>query len=263
MQHFQILSNDLLKRFERSVKSSVKTCFQKLSEKEFTLSDFSNYITAGAVASSQIEGSTLDLNSFYQSKANRMNAKEVTEIEDLLKAYEYSKNNVLSQKALLVCHGLLSKSFTNITKKQKGRYRQTMVGIHGWNGLVYVAVEVQNIATEMDKLFADISLLLDEKLTLKQTLYYASFIHFLFAKIHPFADGNGRAARLLEKWFLVSVLGDAVWSMPSEKYYFDNRAAYYKGLNVGMNYYESLEQLDNIFPFLKLLPEAVCYTPVI
>ncbi len=262
MQNFQILSDDLLKRFERGVKSSVKTCFQKLSEKEFTLNDFTNYITAGAVASSQIEGSTLDLNSFYQSKANKINAKEVAEIEDLLKAYEYSKNHTLSQKSLLVCHGLLSKSFTNITRKQKGKYRQAMVGIHGWNGLVYVAVEAENIATEMNKLFADISMLLDEKLTLKQTLYYAGFIHFLFAKIHPFADGNGRAARLLEKWFLVSVLGDAVWSVPSEKYYYDNRAAYYNGLNIGINYYESLERIDNILPFLKLLPEAVCYTPV-
>ncbi|WP_220392957.1 Fic family protein [Chitinophaga lutea] len=32
-------------------------------------------------------------------------------------------------------------------------------------------------------------------------------IHLVFVKIHPRADGNGRSARLLEKWFLAVKLG--------------------------------------------------------
>jgi len=32
-------------------------------------------------------------------------------------------------------------------------------------------------------------------------LFFAALIHLVFVKIHPFDDGNGRAARLLEKWF--------------------------------------------------------------
>lgn len=217
---------------------------------------------AGAVASSQIEGSTLDLNSFYQSKENKKNTKEVKEIEELLKAYQYAKRYNLSQKGLLKSHEILAGTFTNITKGQKGKYRKTRVGIRGWSGLVYLAVEPENVPIEMDKLFADIETLRNQNLSLKQTLYYAAAIHFMFAKIHPFADGNGRAARLLEKWFLAENLGTAVWGIPTEKYYYDNRQAYYNSLNVGVNYYETLERLDTTLPFLTLLPQAVCYKPI-
>ena len=262
MQTFQIISNNLLKDFDKKIKASVKNCFQELTEKDFTVQDFKNYMVAGAVASSQIEGSTLDLNSFYQSKQNKKNSKEVVEIENLLKAYQYAKRYNLNQKGLLKCHEILTATFTNITKKQKGKYRQAMVGIRGWQGLVYLAVEPQFVQQETDKLFADIQTLMNQSLNLKQTLYYAAYIHFMFAKIHPFADGNGRAARLLEKWFLAEKLGTAVWGIPTEKFYYDNRQAYYTGLNVGVNYYETLERLDKIMPFLSLLPQAVCYNPI-
>ncbi|MFT4153701.1 Fic family protein [Parafilimonas sp.] len=258
----EIIQTNLLKPFEKQVKTSVSKCFKDLEESDFTVQDFKHYMLAGAVASSQIEGSTLDLNSFFQSKANNKNTKEVKEIEDLLRAYQYAKRYNISQKGLLKCHEILAATFTSITKKQKGKYRKTQVGIRSWQGLVYLAIEPQNVPDAMNNLFADIQTILEQNLSLKQTLYYAAYIHFMFAKIHPFADGNGRAARLLEKWFLAEVLGAAVWGIPTEKYYYDNRQAYYTGLNVGVNYYETLERLDDILPFLMLLPKAVCYKPV-
>lgn len=257
-----ILQNNVLKPFEKQVKSNVSKCFHTLAEKDFTVQDFKHYMLAGAVASSQIEGSTLDLNSYFQCKENHKNNKEVKEIENLLKAYQYAKRYRLTQKGLLKCHEILAKTFTNVTQNQKGKYRKTRVGISGWQGLIYLAIEPENVQAEMDKLFTDIETLLSENLSLKQILYYAAYIHFIFAKIHPFADGNGRAARLLEKWFLAESLGSVAWSIPTEKYYFDNRQAYYKGLNIGVNYYETIESIDKILPFLTLLPKAVCYNPV-
>jgi Fic family protein len=262
MAAFQIISDNLVKSFGVKVKASVKKCFQELNSKEFTVEDFKNYMLAGAVASSQIEGSTLDLNSFYQSKQNNTNKKEVKEIENLLAAYQYAKRYSLSQKGLLKCHETLAATFTNITKSQKGKYKKTMVGIRGWSGLVYLAVEPQFVQKEMAKLFEDIAQLLKQTLLLKETLYYAAYIHFVFAKIHPFADGNGRAARLLEKWFLAEVLGNPAWGIPSEKYYYDFRQEYYNSLNVGVNYYETMERLNQLLPFLMQLPKAVCCKPV-
>ncbi len=62
----------------------------------------------------------------------------------------------------------------------------------------------------MEKIWNDITILLKQKLSPEEIFYYASYIHLVFVNIHPFTDGNGRAARLLEKWFLAEKLGDSI-----------------------------------------------------
>ena len=51
----------------------------------------------------------------------------------------------------------------------------------------------------------------------------AARLHVDFVGIHPFVDGNGRATRLIEKWFLAKKLGDIAWFITSEKNYWNNR----------------------------------------
>jgi Fic family protein len=51
----------------------------------------------------------------------------------------------------------------------------------------------------MEKLWDDISMLIQSQLSNEEILYYASFIHIVFVNIHPFNDGNGKEGRLLEK----------------------------------------------------------------
>ncbi len=75
----------------------------------------------------------------------------------------------------------------------------------------------------MSELFVDINYLLGESLDPLETFYFASLIHLVFVHIHPFPDGNGRSARLLEKWFITSKLGDEFWKLSSEKYYKEHR----------------------------------------
>ena len=75
--------------------------FAGIKKIEFTVEDFKNYMLAGVVASSQIEGSTLNLDSFYVSKQNNTNKKEVVEIENLLNAYQYTKRYGLTQEGFL------------------------------------------------------------------------------------------------------------------------------------------------------------------
>lgn len=80
-------------------------------------------------------------------------------------------------------------------------------------------------------------------------------IHLKFAHIHPFRDGNGRAARLIEKWFIVEKAGHKFWKIPSEEYYKNNQARYYKTIDLGVNYYEL--NYDNCIAFLEMLPNCL------
>ncbi|MFY8034754.1 MAG: Fic family protein, partial [Flexibacteraceae bacterium] len=70
-----------------------------------------------------------------------------------------------------------------------------------------------------------------------ESFYYAAYIHLIFVKIHPFADGNGRTARLLEKWFLAEKLGSKAWFLQSEKHYYNAHQTYYNNLRIiGLEY---------------------------
>ncbi|MCD6013220.1 MAG: fic family protein [Flavipsychrobacter sp.] len=227
------------------------------SRSNYSIEDFDYYIIASSVFSSNIEGNSLDLNSFMNNRGKKTTGKkkEFKEIEDLAKAYGFAAEKELTVSNFLAAHKILSE--TLLIAKERGKYRKNPVGVfdNSTGRPVYLAVEPENIKEEVRKLFGDISILLDQKLSYKETFYYASMIHLWIAFIHPFADGNGRIARLLEKWFLVKKLGAAVWSIYSEKYYWDNRAAYYKNISLGYNYYTL--KWERCIPFLLMLPESL------
>ena len=212
------------------------------------------YLTkTSCLYSSKIEGNSLDLNSFMNYDKNSDNSKgdkEFREIEDLIAAYRFAQKNPLTQKNLLNCHKIFSK--TLVQKSRRGVYRSEKVGIFGRLGLVYLAVEPEFVQSEMQDYFDQISQLLKTTLDAIEVFYFASLAHLKFAQIHPFSDGNGRAARLIEKWCLASKLGDKLWQIPSEEYYFKNQRLYYKSINLGVNFYEL--NYDKCLPFLQMLP---------
>ena len=78
----------------------------------------------------------------------------------------------------------------------------------------------------------------------------------IFVKIHPFNDGNGRTARLIEKWFLAQKLGFKAWYLQSEKNYYENHQAYYKSIRkLGLEY-DELDYSESS-TFLSMLPNAL------
>jgi Fic family protein len=129
------------------------------------------------------------------------------------------------------------------------------VGVFGKSGLAYMAVEQEYVSKEMAILFDDIDNLITTNLSETEVFYFASLIHLRFAHIHPFRDGNGRAARLLEKWFIVEKLGKTFWKLSSEEYYKSNQAKYYDTLNLGLNFYQL--NYRNCIGFLELLPNCM------
>ena len=91
--------------------------------------------------------------------------------------------------------------------------------------------------------------MLVEDLSNAEILFFASYIHLNFVKIHPFQDDNGRSARLLEKWFLIEKLGVKVTAIQLEKNYYLHLQDYYKNLKRLGIYYEIIDY-DKAFEFL-------------
>lgn len=216
-----------------------------------------DYLTkSSAIYSSNIEGNSIDLNSYMNYELNKdkfKTGKEIEEIEDLIEAYGYAQSHRLTEKSLLQCHKIFSD--TLLIRSKRGKYRVEQVGVFGKSGLAYMAVEPEYVDREMKVLFQDVTDLLSSDMQELEVFYYASLIHLRFAHIHPFRDGNGRAARLLEKWFIAEKLGRDFWKIPSEEYYKKHQSRYYETISLGVNYYEL--NYDRCLGFLQMLPNCL------
>ncbi len=258
-KEFNLISSQYFEAYSKALTVDLAKATKKLSIKRtFGKKDFEYYFIASSVFSSRIEGNTLDLNSFMRLRGEKTSSKkkEVKEIEDLVEAYKFASANKLTQTNFLKAHQILSKTVLS-KSSERGKLRKMPVGVYDSDTgkPVYIAVEPEYLGKETAKLFEDINSLLGKKLNNKEKFYYASLIHLWLAMLHPFTDGNGRAARLLEKWFLVSVTGNNAWSINSEKYYWDNRPEYYKNIALGYNYYAL--KWERSIPFLLMLPNSL------
>jgi Fic family protein len=228
--------------------------------KEFDFSEnrggFEYLTKSSAIYSSNIEGNSIDLNSYMNYELNKDKfkvGKEIEEIEDLIEAYGFAQRNKLNEKNLLNCHKIFSD--TLLIRSKRGKYRIEQVGVFGKSGLAYMAVEPDFVEKEMKVFFQDLNQLMSSDLNEIEVFYFASLIHLRFAHIHPFRDGNGRAARLLEKWFIAERLGRDFWKIPSEEYYKKNQARYYETINLGVNFYEL--NYNKCIGFLEMLPKCL------
>jgi len=252
---FHLITNSYFNEYKAQLKVDMAAEFSKLNIQSKSEEDFRFYLANSAVHSSNIEGNTVNFDTYLKASEYNLHlkTKEIKEIDDLIVAYQFARENELCYETVLKAHELLTQSF--LIKKERGKIRKVKVGVRSEGRLIYLAIEPEFIKAELEKLFSDISVLLKSKLTTNEIFYYASYIHLIFVNIHPFVDGNGRATRLVEKWFLASMLGENAWCITSEKNYWDNRQTYYKNLQLGVNYYEV--DYKKSIPFLLMLPDSV------
>ena len=119
-----------------------------------------------------------------------------------------------------------------------------------------VAADPAILNEELTKLFDDIETLLAEDFSNAEILFFASHIHLTFVKIHPFQDGNGRSARLLEKWFLIDKLGVKATAIQLEKNYYLNLQDYYNNSKrLGIDY--EIIDYDKAFEFLIMIANGL------
>lgn len=203
-----ILSDRYFDAYKKQLTIDISSAMKGIDEIEMTAQTFTFYTSVAVISSSRIEGEQLEIDSYVKHKMQNVEyLPELTEKpNDLYKAYLFAKQNKLSSGNFLQSHALLSQHL--LPDQWRGVYRKNELVVleHQTGKIQFEAAPFSMGEKEMDELWADISVLLQQKLTLDELFYYAAFIHASFVAIHPFNDGNGRAARLLEKWFLAAYL---------------------------------------------------------
>lgn len=222
----------------------------KKSKKQTQLFAF----TQSSVFSSLIENSGIDMDSYMFNKETGYQSRGMNQIEDLILAYKFAKTHAINYKNVLKAHKVLSANF-DMDTRYKGQVRDKEVRVGSLFRTVYTGTIVPDIDKELKAFFKELALLQKKKITMNEAFYYASMVHLVFVKIHPFADGNGRISRLLEKWFLSRIVGDAAWLIPSEVNYWVKRDKYYHNLELVGKTYNTLIY-DNSIPFLLMLPSS-------
>jgi Fic family protein len=203
---------------------------------------FQFYKSVSSVYSSKIEGEEIDFDSYFKHKFLnvKFRADYTRKADDLYAAYDFIDDHKLNLKNVQKVHSILSSKI--LSKSQQGLIRTNpMFVINSDDKIEYVAAGPEIVKKEMDKLFEDIDLLLQTDLNPLEVFYYAAFIHLVFVKIHPFQDGNGRTARLMEKWFLIEKIGQIATSVELEKNYYTKIKNYYSNIRMLGLEYEDLD----------------------
>jgi Fic family protein len=254
---FKIIPTSLLPVYRESAPANLEVLFEALQDAELSSDTFSFYTSVASVFSSKIEGEEIELDSYIKHKkfGVQFQPDYTKKIDDLYNAYTFAKTNKLNKANISKAHKLLAQNI--LAQEMQGKLRQQNMYVTTSDGRTeYIAVSPYDLAAEMEKFYSDLELLLRADLDMDEVFYFASMIHLVFVKIHPWSDGNGRTARLLEKWFLSQKLGEKAWFVSSERYYYQHHQTYYRNIRaLGLEY----PQLDyaQAMPFLRMLRDAV------
>lgn len=253
----QILPIGLLDAYLQQASGTLFEKFDLLTESELSADTFSFYTSVSAVFSSKIEGENIELDSFmkYKMLGVKFLPDYTQKIDDLYDAYQFAQQSPLNIQAVVNAHQIITRHI--LQHDRRGQLRTGNMFVITADGKIgYVACAPGLVKQELDKLYTDIAALLKIELTIAEVFFFAALIHLVFVKIHPFEDGNGRTARLIEKWFIAEKLGAKAWFLQSEKLYYNQHQTYYSNIRLLGLEYEVLEY-SNALPFLLMLPEAL------
>lgn len=253
-----MLSKSFYDTYLTLLSANIEDNLKQIKERDWNVKNFTFFTAVSVMSSSKIEGEEMDVDSYIKHKTLDINylPNLTQKPNDLYQAYEFARDNKLTLPNFLKAHSIATKHL--LPKQQRGAVRTGNILIMNQQTqqIQYEAANANIVKTEFRKLWDELEILLQTKLNTNEIFYYASLLHLVFVKIHPFNDGNGRTARLLEKWFLSSQLGQKAWYIGSEYFYYHNLQSYYNNLSrIGL-FYDELNY-EKCLPFLLMLPQSL------
>jgi Fic family protein len=200
-------------------------------------------ILKSSLYSARIEGNKTRFNEAqYIGYTSRSKNIRKLEIFNLLTAYNYiiskSVPKKLSQLFIKKLHRMVMKNISGYA----GCYRQEPWAIFNQAGVaVYLAPAHFRIPELMGEFLVKVNAIKHH------SLVRAIIAQFIFEKIHPFADGNGRVGRLITSSILQSTGYNFRGLIPYEEYVDNHRDLYYS----------TLEESTNVTPFVRLYLEGI------
>jgi len=258
----KMIKIDLLNEFKGKIDFNPLEIIKSMKKIDIPVDYFQFYKSVSSVYSSKIEGEDIDFDSYFKHKFLNVKFKPdyTKKADDLYRAYEFIEENKLNLDHIKKAHSIITSNL--LPKSRQGLIRTSPMFVINHDDLIeYVAPPFHMVKPELDKLINDIEILIETELEPCEIFYFASFIHLAFVKIHPFQDGNGRTARLLEKWFLIEKMGKDAISIQLEKNYYNNLKDYYSNLKkLGLEY-EALDYSQSL-DFLLMTIMSVKNYPV-
>lgn len=200
-------------------------------------------ILKSSLFSARIEGNNLTLDNLQSESSQNQKKIEVFNILKALNLVLEKKTKNITLRQILELHEITMHNLS----ENPGRFRQEVSAIFNTAGIaVYMPPPPSQIQLLMEKLLKFLNS--DKE---RFTPIKACLSHFVFEKIHPFIDGNGRVGRLL----LQSILNKGGYGMRGmlslEEYLDSHRSLYYNGL-------ENSEK--GVTDYLEFMLEAISIT---
>lgn len=200
-------------------------------------------ILKSSLFSARIEGSNLTLDDLQNKSSTSQKKIEVFNILKALNLILAKEGENVTFKQILEFHETVMEKLS----ENPGRFRTEVSAIFNSAGIaIYMPPPPSQIQFLIEKLLKFMNSDKERFVPIK-----ACLSHFVFEKIHPFLDGNGRVGRLL----LQSILHKGGYGMKGtlslEEYLDSHRSLYYGGL-------ENSE--ENVTDYLEFMLEAISMT---
>ncbi len=193
--------------------------------------------------SARIEGNPLTLDNIGGRSSKDRKKIEVFNILRALNILAKRTEKNIDAKDILQLHNIVMDGLS----PEKGIFRKEVSAIFNASGMaIYMPPPPSMVAGYIERLLKFINSQQEQFIPIR-----ASLTHYMFEKIHPFLDGNGRVGRLLLQEVLYKNKYGMKGLLTIEQYLDQHRSIYYRML-------ENTEK--DVTDYVEFMLEAIVYT---